>query len=552
MKASINMKENGHRSYDVEVYNFYSPLQTRDDTNRTQFLDTLDKTLKDLVDVNEARDNEENGRYTLKNHLPVVLRLSYDIPFPDVREQCARILQELEDRGVGVPRTKYAGPSSFIPAKELVPVDTDDEEIFLHFSDAFLYSGRVTNMKRLMSFHLPYLDAFMRTESYLMQGEGPLPFDWRYYIAILAAARHQCSYLVAICETEFLLQNGDPEWLKGIDHAPKKLQNLMDVNKILAHRPWRMNVEHLQGLLKGLSLETWSVAELVHAIVIMVHFHCLAGLVYGCGVNPEIDLDGGHTFITPSTSDSSANAEPTTATSNSSDNFTDLQKLQNNTQTLLQRMKQVEMEHKQEEEATHEEVLRQFRSVESGELALANEETIVPDVAPSLDRYRKDRSFRYEDFAKRDRDGSISPFRAQDYSWHKHGYSLVDRLYPNIGGLLDAKFNAIISLTYKTMGDETDVDTTTFRIATWNYIHLVFGIFHDDYRYDEVNQLLYRPYKEYVKMIACFPEKVTQADYLNFLDLKHSEKVHINLLTLESRLQAELLYFLRTLTIYMK
>ena len=96
MKASINMKENGHRSYDVEVYNFYSPLQTRDDTNRTQFLDTLDKTLKDLVDVNEARDNEENGRYTLKNHLPVVLRLSYDIPFPDVREQCARILQELE------------------------------------------------------------------------------------------------------------------------------------------------------------------------------------------------------------------------------------------------------------------------------------------------------------------------------------------------------------------------------------------------------------------------------------------------------------------------
>ncbi len=68
---------------------------------------------------------------------------------------------------------------------QLVPVDTDDEEIFIHFSDAFLYSGRVTNIKRLMSFHLPYLDSYMRTESYLMQGEGPLPFDWRYYIAIL-------------------------------------------------------------------------------------------------------------------------------------------------------------------------------------------------------------------------------------------------------------------------------------------------------------------------------------------------------------------------------
>eukprot|EP00794_Sanderia_malayensis_P000421 gene421-1057_t len=546
------MKENGHKLHDVEVYNYYSPLQTRDDTSRANFLDSLDKTLKDLADASKTTDNEENGLYTLKKHLPVILRLSYDIPFPDVREYCTRILQELEDKGVGVPRTRYAGPTCFISSKELIPVDTDDEEIFIHFSDAFLYSGRVTNIKRIMSFHLPYLDAFMSTESYLMQGEGPLPFDWRCYIGILAAARHQCQYLVNICETEFLLQNGDPDWLKGIDHAPKKLQNLMEVNKILAHRPWLITVEHLQSLLKGPSLETWSVAELVHAIVILVHYHGVAGFVYGCGVNPEIDMEGGHTFITPSISDSSSNAEPTTPTSNAVNCFKQLQTLENNTQTLLERMKQVEKEHEQEEEATQEEVLRQFRSVENGELALAKEETVVPEVAPNLDRYRPDRAFRYEDFAKRDRDSGMNPFRAQDFSWHKHGYSLVDRLYPNIGGLLDAKFNAIVSLTYKTMGDTTDVDTSIFRLATWNYIHLVYGIFHDDYRYDEVNQLLYRPYKEYVKMVACFPEKVTQHDYLNFLDLKHSEKVHINLLILESRMQAELLYFLRILSNYMK
>ena len=64
-------------------------------------------------------------------------------------------------------------------------MDTDDEEVYLHFSDAFIYSGRVTNVKRLLSFHPLYLDAFMNTESYVMDGEGPLPFDWRYYIGIL-------------------------------------------------------------------------------------------------------------------------------------------------------------------------------------------------------------------------------------------------------------------------------------------------------------------------------------------------------------------------------
>ena len=121
-----------------------------------------------------------------------------------------------------------------------------------------------------------------------------------------------------------------------------------------------------QNLLKGPSLETWSVAELVHAISIMVHYHSLAGFVYGCGINPEIDLDGGFTFVTPSISDSSSNAEPTTPTS-VTNCFNDLQKPENTTQTLLERMKKVEKDHEQVEETSQEEVLRQFRDVQSGE-----------------------------------------------------------------------------------------------------------------------------------------------------------------------------------------
>ena len=46
-------------------------------------------------------------------------------------------------------------------------------------------------------------------------------------------------------------------------------------------------------------------------------------------------------------------------------------------------------------------------------VALAKEVIAVPDVAPNLDRYRKDRAFRYEDFAKREKNVNISPFRAQ-------------------------------------------------------------------------------------------------------------------------------------------
>ena len=123
----------------------------------------------------------------------------------------------------------------------------------------------------------------------------------------------------------------------------------------------------------------------------MVHYHCLAGFVYGCGINPEIDLDGGHTFVTPSVSDSSSNAEPTTPTTPNC--FTDLQKVQNTTQTLLERMKKVEKDHEQEEETSQEEVLRQFQDIQSGEceflmrlLKSVSELEKVPEGAKQLRR----------------------------------------------------------------------------------------------------------------------------------------------------------------------
>lgn len=35
-------------------------------------------------------------------------------------------------------------------------------------------------------------------------------------------------------------------WLKGLSYIPKKLRDLYEVNKILAHRPWLLNPQHLQ------------------------------------------------------------------------------------------------------------------------------------------------------------------------------------------------------------------------------------------------------------------------------------------------------------------
>ena len=72
---------------------------------------------------------------------------------------------------------------------------------------------------------------------------------------------------------------------------------------------------------------------------------------------------------------------------------------------------------------------------------------------------------------------SLTPSRVpQDYTWEDHGYSLIQRLYPEGGQLLDEKFQAAYSLTYNTIAMHSGVDTSMLRRAIWNYIHCVFGI----------------------------------------------------------------------------
>ncbi|XP_051994038.1 B-cell receptor CD22-like [Xyrauchen texanus] len=93
------------------------------------------------------------------------------------------------------------------------------------------------------------------------------------------------------------------------------------------------------------------------------------------------------------------------------------------------------------------------------------------------------------------------------------------------------------------------VDTSMLRRAIWNYIHCMFGIHYDDYDYGEINQLLDRGFKVYIKTMVCSTEKITKRMYESFWrQFQHSEKVHVNLLLMDASMQAELLYALRAIT----
>lgn len=42
--------------------------------------------------------------------------------------------------------------------------------------------------------------------------------------------------------------------------------------------------------------DNWSMSELMHAVVLLAHFHALASFVFGCGVTSEMDHPDGHMY----------------------------------------------------------------------------------------------------------------------------------------------------------------------------------------------------------------------------------------------------------------
>ncbi|KAI4504818.1 hypothetical protein M0802_000368 [Mischocyttarus mexicanus] len=421
--------------------------------------------------------------------------------------------------------------------------------------DAFLQNNRLDHVSRVMSSHPLYLDHFLRTQNFILRGDGPLPYDYRHLIAIMAAGRHQCSYLINLQKGEFLLQSGKPSWLQGLKSIPRKLQDLYEINKILAHRPWLLSKEHIEKLTKG--ADNWSLAEVVHAIVLLAHFHSLSSFVFSCGINEELDNVTGHHYKENIIQENSNKVPPAkeklsknVPSPPSSPSIVGEQEV--GVETLMERMKRLS-EKSESYQITQEELSKRFETVEtqSAELAAAPQRnSMILDSDIGL--FIEDPSFIYQDFAKRGQLNDIPTFRVQDYSWDDHGYSLVNRLYNDVGNFLDDKFKTTYNLTYYTMGTHSKVDTSRFRRAIWNYIQCMFGIRHDDYDYNEVNQLLERSLKTFIKSAVCYPERVTKKDYDRVMrEFKHSEKVHVNLMILEARMQAELLYALRAVMRYM-
>lgn len=412
------------------------------------------------------------------------------------------------------------------------------EEVFFELAPGMplsvdLEGDCLGHVYQVLGHHHQYLEAFLAFHNYMLHAQCPLPREHRHYLAIMAASRHNCSFLVEAEISEFLSVGGPKEWLTGLDHAPSIFMSLKEINKLMAHRPWLLTADHIKKVMSG--GDNWALSSLGHAIMILGHFHALSSFVLASGITVVKDEE---------VAESSSSGSEGDCLSTSSDIEVD---------SIVTRMKRlgeggVEVDGK----TSADELLQNYRAVEaqSSELSF-HQHRKYQQQQQSVSCFNDDSEYRYQDFSCRADHDSISALQAGDYSWQDHGFCFSNLLLQEAGDFLDRKFNTAQSLTYRSMGNMEGVDTSKFRQAIWNMVQCLFGIRHDDYNYKIIDHLLDRKTKIFIKMAACQPENVNNRLYNIFnKQLKLSEKIQINIIIMEARLQAEILYVTRAISQY--
>lgn len=499
--------------------------------------------------------NTASKDHVLHEPFLALLRISFQAPNPEIREFARTFLLQQQKKGFPIPRYLYLTPSEYIASTMAPSLDTHDAEVYSELALAFASDGRVSNVTRIMAMHPQFLTVFRESHNFLMYGDGPLPPTIRQLLAVLAASRHECEYLVSIHSSCFIHDGGDPSWLEGPTQLPFKYQALLPLNSLMAHTPWIIGPSHISKLVKS-GVDGWSVPDLVHAVVILAHFHSLCGFVFGCAVNPEPDSDFGVAWETgtkaaevPSDESSREVVSPCTSVTHEQSKLVDL---------LIGPVS--------EEELDKEENLDYFVNAD-----------LDADTSDSdADARARGRQFlrsafcgksisgevydKHVDFVVRDkalRQGmkqelQWSALHLQTFSWSEDASSALLHYYPGSETFLDAEFRVIQELTYGKVGDQEGIDTTQFRSAIWNYVLRLKGVLNDDYNYSLLNTFVKIDVKNYVKTVVCTPQNMTRGifDLMDLIGLKESEKVHVNILAIEARYLCELLHALNAINTF--
>eukprot|EP00092_Neocalanus_flemingeri_P030456 GFUD01033062.1.p1 GENE.GFUD01033062.1~~GFUD01033062.1.p1 ORF type:complete len:388 (-),score=54.54 GFUD01033062.1:292-1455(-) len=350
-----------------------------------------------------------------------------------------------------------------------------------------------------------YRAIFQQTHLTLLSGNGPLPEASRHFIARMACNATGCETLTKMEEQCFLKSGGNANWLTDLSSVPEKLRRLDSLNLLMTRSSSFINYTHIKSLTEG--EDSWTLAEIVQALVILVHFHGLTSFPI---VFNKFKATEKNEFVEKS------KEEPKLRKfSENRDSFDE--------SDITISSKRFEQELKRKRSFSEAEVVTKSQSTQK---------ILKPVLSKDLCD-TNDHELNYRN--------TSTAIRIQDYCWDDQGFSVLSTFYSDIAVLMDDKFRTARKLTQN--NEENHNANETFRTAVWNYVQCIFGVHHDDYNYKEIDQELNENLKDFIKLSCSNCSKLVSE--------QNSERAFVSILVMEARLQSELLFVLRAVMKHM-
>mmetsp|Transcript_249 Transcript_249/g.454 ORF Transcript_249/g.454 Transcript_249/m.454 type:complete len:599 (+) Transcript_249:32-1828(+) len=553
---------------DEELSIYSDPaMDTEDFSNMRSF----DDIVHDVINENESKRESSvedliffldraDSEFLVKN-FNFLTDLAYKCPFENVSKPMKQYVSQLA-KEISMNLSLPMVVSTFINLQNLPPlmpgsnseIDQNRHELLVK---RFLKQGFVSNLERILVYHPSHFQHFFDTYDYLLgnHAESTLPASWRHYIACIAAARFNCTYVIKHHMNEFLLFEGCESWLSDSTTVPSKLANLSQLNAYLAHQPWLIRDVHIKQLLEC----GWTIRELIHAICLMVEIHGTCSIILGCGILYEypdkMTNKTEHFYTSTTTTEGSPLNDNMFSTppqnEHNIEDIEDSKDIRDNTEKWLRKIENSKDDDfspkkKKKDSSSRKEKKKYVRD--------PHPQWITQKFQDSKNVKVAKRTFTPL-AAKFINDGTIEGYveyklklvPLDNFNWDVHAFALIDRFFSGCATRFDHEFKSIFNLTYKKLSriEGKTVDTTQFRLFIRIYIQRLHGLSNDTRKnYDrEVNGILPRGTKTYIRNVATFPEIVDRNMFQNLeLLLDDSERVHINLVAATAKKQCGLIY----------
>jgi len=337
---------------------------------------------------------------------------------------------------------------------------------------------------------------FRDTQTTIFSESGPLPIPTRHFIALMASRATSCTALTRLEEELFISSGGARSWLK---EAPTKVKKLEEINLLLCSNPRLLTTNHIKKLTDG--DESFSITEVVQALVILIHSHGLSSFLKSLG------------------KDQPSQGRLQKITERKSIEFLDI---------VDKSLDQQAWKNVQKE-------LKRKRSFSEGEISTNYQSKVSQNskrqaALPAVERV----------------DAKLTgDIRIQDYSWDDQGFSVLSTFYHDLAVILDDKFR-----TAKCIVKQTEKNSKLNR-AVWSYVQSLLGVHYDDYNYQEIEEVLDSTSKDYIKMCCGQTKLRPSLAQTLFAVLPHTDLVQLSVIVMEARNLSEILFVLKSVMKYM-